>query len=192
MPSKLGEWLKAELAKRGWSMRRLALRSDVSPVTVGNIVRRDVKPEVDTVLCLAEGLGEDPVFMLRLAGILPDLVPETTEEEEVVRILRTLPHHLRQAVVWMIRGAQAEYHRGVQRNSPRSLAEGERVRVVLMMEEGTVVREGDEPNHYLVKLDESPRVFHRDQLLEVTLPPLTSSAVERTGGDRCQRSSLSG
>ena len=67
----------------------------------------------------------------------------------------------------MIRGMHAEYQRGVVRSVPRTLSEGERVRIVLMMEEGTVVRKGGEPNHYLVRLDESPRVFHRDQLLEV-------------------------
>jgi hypothetical protein len=31
------------------------------------------------------------------------------------------------------------------------------------------VREGHEPNHYLVRLGESPRVFHRDELLKESI-----------------------
>jgi len=165
--SEFGEWLRVELDKRGWSQRKLALRSGLATTAMSYIVRGEVQPTVESIIKIADGLEEDPASVLRIAGILPDLVPDTTEEEEAVRILRHLPHHLRQAVVWMLRGMHAEYQRGVVRSVPRTLSEGERVRIVLMMEEGTVVREGDEPNHYLVRLDESPRVFHRDQLLEV-------------------------
>ena len=64
--------------------------------------------------------------------MLPDFLPQTTEQEEVVRILRALPHHLRQVVVWMARGIHAEYQQGAE---PRTLQDGDRVRIVLMMQE---------------------------------------------------------
>jgi hypothetical protein len=50
---------------------------------------------VESIVKIAEGLEERPASVLRVAGILPDLLPETTEEEERVRIFRVLPNHLR-------------------------------------------------------------------------------------------------
>jgi hypothetical protein len=55
---------------------------------------------------------EDAGPLPRLAGGLPDLGPETTDEEEAVRILRALPYHLRQVAVWMLRGMHAGYVQG--------------------------------------------------------------------------------
>jgi hypothetical protein len=95
--------------------------------------------------------------------MLPDLLPQTTEEEEVVRILRTLPHHLRQVAVWMLRGMYAEYLRG---DEPRTLQEGDRVRVVLV-QGATVVGEAEEPDPYVVSIDGSRGAFHVDELIEV-------------------------
>ena len=95
--------------------------------------------------------------------MLPDLLPQTTEEEEAVPILRALPHHLCQAVVWMLRGMYAQYLRGTE---PRAFQEGDRVRVVLV-QGATVVGEADEPDHYVVSIDGSRGAFHVDELIEV-------------------------
>jgi lambda repressor-like predicted transcriptional regulator len=70
MPSEFGEWLKAELAKRGWSMRQLALRSGVHPASVGNAVRRGVTPRMESILKMAEALGEDPALRAAKPGDL--------------------------------------------------------------------------------------------------------------------------
>jgi len=177
MPSKLGEWLQTELAKRGWSMRKLAMRSGLDPRSVSSAVRTGITPEVNSIIRMAEALGEDPVFALRLAGAVPTLLPETTEEEKLLCIFRVLPHHLRQAVMWMVRGMRIDYQRGAL---PRTLSEGQRVRVVL---EGTVLREADEPDHYQVRLDESGGVFSRDQLLEATVRVTRQRTRRSTGGD---------
>jgi transcriptional regulator with XRE-family HTH domain len=112
MPSEFGEWLQAELDKRGWSMRKLALRSGVHPQSVGDAVHRGAVPEVSSIIRMAEVLGEDPVFALRVAGAVPSLVLETTEEEKLLCLFRALPYHLRQVAVWMLRGMHAEYLRG--------------------------------------------------------------------------------
>lgn len=162
MPKEFAEWLTEELAERGLSQRKLALRAGVTGPTVGQIVRGKVQPTVESIVKIAEGLEEDPISVLRLAGILPDLLPETTEEQGVVRILRALPHHLRQVAVWMVRGIHAEYQRG----APRAFQEGARVRVVLM-QEGTVLGEAEKPDQYVVCVNGSPRAFHGDELLEV-------------------------
>jgi transcriptional regulator with XRE-family HTH domain len=173
MPSDFGEWLKPELAKRGWSMRQLALRAGIGPGSVTNIARTGATPRMETVIKMAEAMGEDPAHVLRIAGIVPTFVHETTDEEELLRIFRALPHHLCQAVMWMVRGMHIEYQRGPKL---RKLGEGQRVRVVL---EGTIVNEYDEPDHYLVRLDEAPDIFHRDQLYDVGMPV----ARQRSGGD---------
>jgi hypothetical protein len=55
---------------------------------------------------------EDAGPLPRLAGGSPGLGPETTDEEEAVRIFDALPHHLRQMAVWVLRGIHAEYLRG--------------------------------------------------------------------------------
>jgi len=98
---------------------------------------------------------------------LPDFLPETTDEEEVVRILRALLYHLHQVAVWMLRGIHAEYLRGAECGVTRTLREGDRVRVVLMMQEGTVEGEAEEPDHYLVSIDGSQSAFHADELIQV-------------------------
>jgi hypothetical protein len=79
---------------------------------VNQILHRDIQPTWHSIVKIAGGLGEDPVPLLHLAGMLPDLGPETTDEEGAVRILRALPFHLRQVAVWMLRGMHAEYLRG--------------------------------------------------------------------------------
>ena len=59
MSSDFGEWLKAELAKRGWSMRQLALRAGVHPASVTNIVRTGATPRIKSILKTAQAPGED-------------------------------------------------------------------------------------------------------------------------------------
>jgi transcriptional regulator with XRE-family HTH domain len=85
MPRKVAEWLRGELARRGWSHRKLALRSGVGSTTLSYIVRGEHQPTVESIVKIAEDLEEHPAAVLRVAGILPDLLPETTEEEEGAR-----------------------------------------------------------------------------------------------------------
>ena len=161
MPQDFAEWLSGELARRGLSQRELALRAGLTSPAVSQIVRGKVQPTWESIVKIAGGLGQDPVPLLRLAGWLPDLGPEATDEEEAVRILRALPFHLRQVAVWMLRGMQAEYLWG----APRTLQEGDRVCVVLV-QEGTVVGEAEESGHVVVSIDGSQRVFRVDELIE--------------------------
>jgi lambda repressor-like predicted transcriptional regulator len=77
MPNRVGEWLQAELHERGWSMRKLVLRAGMYPQSVGDAVHRGAVPEVNSIIKMAEALGEDPVLALRLAGVVPSVVPGT-------------------------------------------------------------------------------------------------------------------
>ena len=171
MPQDFAEWLREELARRGLSQRELALRAGMPSPGVSQIVRGKVQPTWESIVKIAGGLGQDPVPLLRLAGWLPELGPEATDEEEAVRILRALPFHLRQVAVWMLRGIQAEYLQGDER---RALQEGDRVRVVLA-QEGTVVGEAEEAGRYVVSIDGCRDAFHIGELTEaVPQPPIPS------------------
>ena len=163
MPKDFAEWLRGELDRRGLSQQDLARRGGMSSPGVSQIVCGTAQPRAESIVKIATGLGEDPVALLRSYGVLPAPLPETTDEEEAVRILRALPYHLRQVAVWMLRGMCAEYLQG---DEPRIFQEGDRVRVAIM-QEGTVVGAAEECEHYLVCVDGSARAFHRDELLEM-------------------------
>jgi hypothetical protein len=81
---------------------------DVEDTAVHETMGGKVQPTWDSVIKTTGRRAEDPIPLLRLAGRLPSLGPQTIDEEEAVRILRALPYHLRQAVVWMLRGIHAE------------------------------------------------------------------------------------
>ena len=164
MPEEFAEWLRGELAERGLSQRELARRSGMTSPGVSQIVRGKVQPTVESIYKIAEGLELDPLSVLHLAGVLPDTPPEATDEEEAVRILRAKPYHPRQVAVWMLRGIHAEYQQGAE---PRTLQDGDRVRIVRIMQEGMVVGNADEPDHYVVSIDGSRNAFHADELIEV-------------------------
>jgi transcriptional regulator with XRE-family HTH domain len=162
MSKDFAEWLRGELDRRGLSQQDLARRGGMSSPGVSQIVRGTAQPRAESIVKIAIGLGEDPVSLLRSYGELPAPLPETADEEEAVRILRTLPYHLRQVAVWMLRGMHAEYLQG---DEPRILQEGDRVCVVLV-QEGTVVGEAEEPDHYLVSAEGGVRAYHRGELAE--------------------------
>jgi transcriptional regulator with XRE-family HTH domain len=112
MPGEFAEWLRKELAARRLSQRDLARRAGMPRSGVNQILHGKTQPTWQSIVKIAGGLGQDPVPLLRSEGMLPDLGPESTDEEEAVRILRALPFHLRQVAVWMLRGIHAEYARG--------------------------------------------------------------------------------
>jgi len=116
---------------------------------VSQMVRGTAQPRAESIVKIAVGLGEDPVSLLCSYGALPAPLPETRDEEEAVRILRALPYHLGQVAIWMLRGMCAEY---LQDDEPRAFQAGDRVRIVLM-QEGTVVGEAEECEHYVVSVD---------------------------------------
>jgi transcriptional regulator with XRE-family HTH domain len=115
MTSKLGEWLRGELDRRRLSRRDLTVRAGMTDSPVGQIARGNVRPAADSVVKIAEGLGGDPVPLLRSEGMLPDPGPETTDEEEAMRILRGLPFRLRQMVVWILRAIRGVWSLGMSR-----------------------------------------------------------------------------
>lgn len=71
MMTELIEWLERELNERGWSMRTLAKRAEVSVATVSNVMAGKTPPTFDFVAAVARALHVRPEQALRKAGLLP-------------------------------------------------------------------------------------------------------------------------
>lgn len=100
----LSTWLAKQVETRGWSLRELARRASVSHTAIARAVSGETTPDANTCVGIARALGEQPEHVLRLAGYLPSLPPEATEEKEVISIFRSLPRHRRESALAMLRG----------------------------------------------------------------------------------------
>jgi len=69
---------------KGWSQRELGRRAGVTGAAISQIESNSANPSADFVVKLAHALSADPVRLLRLAGILPD-VPAATEQQEALQ-----------------------------------------------------------------------------------------------------------
>ena len=95
MTSKLGKWLKQEIASRGWSIRETARRAGVSHTAVNNALAARGATSLDTYKGLARALDMSLEDVLRSAGELPPTVDEqralNPTLDEGIRILTQLP-----------------------------------------------------------------------------------------------------
>ena len=86
----LSELLTRELNERGWSMRKLGRRAKVSHSLISEVINGNASPSADFVVSIAHALDADPVRLLRLAGILPDVGPAAEEAEHVAYLLNQM------------------------------------------------------------------------------------------------------
>jgi transcriptional regulator with XRE-family HTH domain len=81
--TELSEFLTRALNERGWSMRKFGRAAKVSHSLISEVISGNARPSADFVVSAAHALDADPVRLLRLAGILPD-VPAFTEQQEAL------------------------------------------------------------------------------------------------------------
>ena len=95
MTSKLGKWLKQEIASRGWSIRETARHAGVSHTAVNNALAARGATSLDTYKGLARAFDMSLEDVLRSAGELPPTVDEqralNPTLDEGIRILTELP-----------------------------------------------------------------------------------------------------
>lgn len=108
----LSDWLTTQLQQRGWSMRELGRRSNISHAQISDVINGKSRAGADFCVAIAQGLGEPVDAVLRRAGLLPPLPPAVEEERELLFLLRRLPGSAREMIVMQIR-ALAE-HEGVE------------------------------------------------------------------------------
>lgn len=86
------DWLVNELGRRRWSHSELARRAGLSQVQVSGVIAGQRSPGCEFCIKVAQALGESPVLVLVLAGILPPQAPgDDSTIQETVELLRNLP-----------------------------------------------------------------------------------------------------
>ena len=100
-------WLKAEVARRGWSLRELGRRSGLSGAAVSAVTVGSQKPGLRFCVQVAGAFSLAPEDVLRRAGLLPPLPPSVREEKEAVVLLRQLTPESRSAVLLQLRAMTA-------------------------------------------------------------------------------------
>ena len=93
MMASFGEWLLEQLKNRGWTQAELARRAHISQPTLSRIIAETRRVGPDAALAIARALGESPVTVYRLAGLLPPAPPQSEAEKvrEIVEILASVP-----------------------------------------------------------------------------------------------------
>ncbi len=102
--SELATWLSAELERRGWSIRELARRADISHASISSVISGQYSPSWDFCASIAPALDRQVEDVFRLAGLLPSLPSPVAEEQEAVAILRELSAGELATVMRMLRG----------------------------------------------------------------------------------------
>lgn len=108
------EYLGAEMKKRNWSMHRLSREAGLNGSYVSLMFRARPRPEPETLDQLAKALRVKPEVLLGLAGYPVSVGadqerPATPDEEEALRLLRTLPFRKRETALRVLRDLAEPY-----------------------------------------------------------------------------------
>ena len=90
------KWLKGELKARALSQTELAKRAGMSQAAISLVLDGKHKPGFAFCVRIAKPLGVSPVYVLQLAGLLPEDTPlpavlDDNDVKEIVSIARNLP-----------------------------------------------------------------------------------------------------
>lgn len=103
MVRRIDNWLSEKLDIKGWSMRELARRANVSTSTVSRVVSGELKPSWDFCAAIARPLDEPILTIFKLAGLIsfPATKGEITTPEilEIVEIMETMTPETRREIL---------------------------------------------------------------------------------------------
>ncbi|GAB4446308.1 MAG: hypothetical protein Kow0031_28960 [Anaerolineae bacterium] len=100
------QWVVAELNKRGVSYRQFAKQAGVSHTLVSRTLSGDMPASADFCIKVATALDIAPVYVLTLAGILPDEPVAASPGPvtlEIVRLVENLSPEQRQEALRYLR-----------------------------------------------------------------------------------------
>ena len=103
-PDEFVSWLKQEFEKRNWAIRAAARRIGVSHPTISDIVTLQKQPSYETCLAIANAFNKPPEWVLRLAGLLPKVVPLNFDFEEWRYVLANISDTDRAELMEIARG----------------------------------------------------------------------------------------
>jgi DNA-binding XRE family transcriptional regulator len=104
MANDLVSWLAENLEERGWSLRELARRAEISHTTVSSVLKEQQAPSWEFCAEIARVFGLQPERVFVMAGLMPAPPPPVLEEHEAVALLRSLDPGARAYALAMLRG----------------------------------------------------------------------------------------
>lgn len=88
----IGDWLLEEMEKRGWTQAELARRAEIADATLSRIISGTRQAGPEAALSIARALGESPITVYRLAGLLPAIPQERLDQfSYIAETLASLP-----------------------------------------------------------------------------------------------------
>ena len=104
----LREWLSGELNRRGWSQNELGRRAGISQFAISSVLSGKRSPGAGFCVKIAAPLEVSPVYVLQLAGILPqdvELPPDidSATTQEIFTLLRNLPPEKREEALQFLK-----------------------------------------------------------------------------------------
>jgi transcriptional regulator with XRE-family HTH domain len=106
--SEFNQWLQAKLVERGWKATDLARKASLGNSTITRILDGTRNPGKDVCIAIAEVFEEEPDYVFRLAGILPDSASKVEGlsggEVELLEMYRSLPISRKEALLSILRG----------------------------------------------------------------------------------------
>ena len=127
--NELIDWVNAQLSERGWGNNELARRAELSSGGMSRVLAGHRNPGLEFCTGVARAFGADPVYVLRLAGLLPAL-PENRElEQELLHVFHQIPPAQRRVAIAALRGIAGQIPPGIPTPAveqvPESTAEAE-------------------------------------------------------------------
>jgi transcriptional regulator with XRE-family HTH domain len=123
--SEFGEWLADELKTRAWSSSELARRAGISQSSVSNVLTGKQIPGLEFCKGVARALNVPADQLLRLAGHLAPMPEPVVEEQEAVRLFRTLNGQMRSVALSVLRAMSDDAQQSVPapEREPRTIIE---------------------------------------------------------------------
>jgi transcriptional regulator with XRE-family HTH domain len=103
MDGRMAVWFRTQIEDRGWSLREMARRVDVSHTTIVNLVNGRSRPSVELCKRVAHTFGVSHLEVMRLAGLLDPAPPDTARLEEVKQLFTELTREEQDIVLAQIR-----------------------------------------------------------------------------------------
>lgn len=104
MSDRLTDWIGQELKRLDWPYSELARQAGVSRTLISRTLSGDMPPSADFCIKVAAALNASPIYLLQLAGILPEDVeiPTSVNDstiQELVDLARNLTQDQREELV---------------------------------------------------------------------------------------------
>lgn len=99
MSNDLIEWLSEKLKERGWSMRELSRRADISYTSVANVLSGERDPTWGFCASIAGPFDEPPINLFRMAGLLGDIPEDDITLQELIAVIEGMDIEQRMEVI---------------------------------------------------------------------------------------------